>query len=115
MKNVDQFDIWMSDISYPQGEESGSLYLLVLQNSILNEFHPTVIVCPITTNVVAGSKILRVNIPGGSTQIEKDCDVVIDQIRVIGVERLVRKKDKLPVEYAEKVKENIKIVMDMDI
>jgi len=115
MKNVDQFDIWMSDISYSKGEERGSLYLLVLQNSILNEFHPTVIVCPMTTNIVSGSEILRVYVPGEITQIEKDCDVVIDQIRVIGTERLVRKKGKLPMEYAEKVKENIKIVMDIDI
>ena len=115
MKSVDQFDIWTSDIFYPQEEGRGSLYLLVLQNSILNEFHPTVIVCPMTTNIVSGSEILRVYVPGGSTQIERDCDVVIDQIRVIGIERLMKKKDKLPAEYAVKVKENIKIVMDMDI
>jgi len=115
MKNIDQFEIWTSDISYPQEDESSSLYLLVLQNSILNEFHPTVIVCPITTKVIAGSEILRVHVPGNSTQIESDCDVVIDQIRVIGTDRLIKKKGKLPMEYAEKVKENIKIVIDIDI
>ena len=115
MKSIDQFDIWTSDIFYQQEGEKGSLYLLVLQNSILNEFHPTVIVCPVTTNVISGSEILRVHVPGGSTRIGKDCDVVIDQIRVIGIERLVRKEDRLPAEYAAKVKENIKIVMDMDI
>jgi len=115
MKIIDQFDIWTSDIFYPQEEGKGSIYLLVLQNTILNEFHPTVIVCPITTNIVTGSDILRVNVPRGSIRIEKDCDVVIDQIRVIGIDRLIKKEDKLPMEYAEKVKENIKIVMDMEI
>ena len=115
MKSIDQFDIWSSDISYQQKDGTSSLLLLVLQNSILNEFHPTVIVCPITTNIVSGSEILRVRVPKGSTRLETDCDIVIDQIRVIGVDRLIRKEDKLPMEYAEKVKENIKIVMDMDI
>jgi len=115
MKIIDQFDIWTSDIFYPQEEGRGAIYLLVLQNTILNEFHPTVIVCPLTTNIVSGSDILRVYVPGGSTRIEKDCDVVIDQIRVIGIERLVKKEDRLPTEYAKKVKENIKIVMDMEI
>ena len=115
MRSIDQFDIWTSDIFHSQEEGRGSLYLLVLQNSILNGFHPTVIVCPITTNIITGSDILRVYVPGGSTRIERDCDVVIDQIRVIEIDRLIRKEDRLPVEYAEKVKENIKIVMDMDI
>ena len=113
--NINQFDIWTSDVIYQQEDGITPLFLLVLQNSTLNEFHPTVIVCPITTNIVRGSEILRVRIPKGTTRIDKDCDVVIDQIRVIGVERLVRKEDKLPSELAERVKDNIKIVMDMDI
>ncbi len=115
MKSIDQFDIWTSDISFRQEDGTGSIYLLVLQNSILNEFHPTVIVCPITTNLVSGSEILRVRVPKGSLRIERDCDVVIDQIRVIGIDRLIKKEDKLPAEYVAKVKDNIKIVMDMEI
>jgi len=113
--SIDQFEIWTSDISYQQGDGTDSLFLLILQNSILNEYHPTVIVCPITTNVIQGSDILRVRVPKGTTRIGKDCDIVIDQIRVIEIDRLVRKEDKLPMEIAEKVKENIKIVIDMDI
>ena len=113
--NIDQFDIWVSDISYKQEDGTNSLFLVVLQNTILNGFHPTVIVCPMTTNIVNESDILRVHVPKGSTRIMKDCDIVIDQIRVIGVERLVRKEDRLPLDIAERVKENIKIVMDMEI
>ena len=113
--NIDQFDIWTSDISYPQGEGTGSLFLLILQNSVLNEFHPTIIVCPMTTNIVKGSDILRVRVPKESTRIGKEFDIVIDQIRVIEIDRLVRKEDKLPIDIAEKVKLNIKIVMDIEI
>ena len=113
--NIDQFDIWTSDVGYQQEEGVNSLFLLVLQNSTLNEFHPTVIVCPITTNVIRGSEILRVHIPKGTTRIERDCDVVIDQIRVVGIDHLIKREDKLPLEYIEKVKDNIKIVMDMDL
>ena len=113
--NIDQFDIWASDILGQQEGGANSLYLLVLQNSTLNEFHPTVIVCPITTNIIRGSEILRVHIPKETTRIEKDCDVVIDQIRVIGIKHLIKKEDKLPSNLAEKVKKNIKIVMDIDL
>ena len=113
--NIDQFDIWASNIAGQQEDGTSSLFLLVLQNSTLNEFHPTVIVCPITTNVIQGSEILRVHIPKGTTKIERDCDVVIDQIRVISTEHLIRKEDKLPLNLVERVKKNIKIVMDIEL
>jgi len=115
--NIDQFDIWASDVVCRQEDGTSSLFLLVLQNSTLNEFHPTVIVCPITTHVIHGSEILRVHIPKEkeATRIEKDCDVVIDQIRVIDIKHLINREGKLPLDLVEKVKNNIKIVMDMEL
>ena len=44
----------------------------------------------------------------------EDCDIMIDQIRAIDNKRLIKKIGVLPVELAEMVRENIKIVLELD-
>lgn len=46
--------------------------------------------------------------------LHQDCDVMIDQIRAIDNKRLIRRVGVLPVELAEIIKENIKIVLDLE-
>jgi mRNA interferase MazF len=50
----------------------------------------------------------------GMANLHQDCDVMIDQIRAIDNKRLVKRVGILPVELIETLKENIKIVLDLE-
>jgi mRNA interferase MazF len=110
-----KFEIWLANLDPRFGTESGKTRpVLVVQTNLLNKIHPSTLVCPITTNVKNESQILRVNIKKSSTEVKEDCDVMIDQLRAIDNRRLVKKIGTLPKELTEKVKENLKIILDLD-
>ena len=71
-------------------------------------------ICPITTNVAPDSDILRVHIKKGIANLKSDSDIMIDQIRAIDNRRLTTKVGELPRDLQLKVKENIKIILDLE-
>ena len=110
-----QFEIWTADLNPQIGTEPGKIRpVLIIQTDLLNSVHPSTIICPLTTNVVKSSEILRVNIKKGIANIQKPSDVMIDQIRAIDNKRLINKIGDLPLELRKKIKENIKIVLDIE-
>lgn len=114
MMKFKQFDIWIADLDPQRGTETGKMRpVLILQTNLLKN-HPSSIICPITTNVLRESEILRVHIQKGTVNLEKDSDIMIDQIRAIDNRRLTKKVGELPRDLQTKVKENIKIVLDLD-
>jgi mRNA interferase MazF len=114
MTKIKQFDIWIADLEPQRGTETGKIRpVLIVQTNLLKE-HPSTVICPITTNVVAESDILRVHIKKGVANLKSDSDLMIDQIRAIDNRRLTSKVGELPKDLQEKVKENIKIILDLD-
>ncbi len=113
---IKQFEIWLADLNPKIGTEAGKTRpVLVVQTNLLNKIkHPSTIVCPITTNVKKEAEILRVHLSKGMANLHKDCDVMIDQIRAIDNKRLIKKVGNLPNDLSELVKENIKIVIDLE-
>ena len=112
---INQFEIWIADLNPQIGTEAGKTGLvLIVQTNLLNKLpHPSTIVCPITTNVKKETEILRVHLKKGTANLQKDCDVVIDQIRAIDNKRLINKIGDLPKSMMDIVKDNIKIMMDI--
>ncbi|MFD2036522.1 type II toxin-antitoxin system PemK/MazF family toxin [Belliella marina] len=113
---VKQFEVWIADLNPQIGTEAGKTRpVLAIQTNLLNKLpHPSTIVCPITTNVVQDSEILRVHLKKGVANLHQPCDIMIDQIRAIDNKRLIKRVGILPVELIELVKENIKIVLDLE-
>jgi mRNA interferase MazF len=112
---IKQFDIWIADLEPQRGTETGKVRpVLIVQTNLLKD-HPSTIICPITTNVATGTDILRVHIKKGSANLKSDSDIMIDQIRAIDNRRLTSKAGELPDDLQLKVKENIKIVLDLDL
>jgi mRNA interferase MazF len=111
-----QFEIWIADLNPQIGTEAGKTRpVLILQTNLLNKIpHPSTVICPITTNVQKDSEILRVHIKKGTANMLENCDVMIDQIRAIDNTRLIKKIGDLPSGLAEMVKDNIKLILELD-
>jgi mRNA interferase MazF len=111
---IKQFDIWIADLEPQRGTETGKVRpVLIVQTNLLRD-HPSTIICPITTNVAPESDILRVHLKKGTANLKSESDIMIDQIRAIDNRRLTNKVGELPQDLQQKVKENIKIVLDLD-
>ncbi len=97
------------------GTEAGKIRpVIVVQTDLLNKEHPSTIVCPITTNVKPDSEILRVHLRKSKFGLKEDCDIMIDQVRAIDNKRLVKKVGIVDSDTADKIRENLKIVLDLD-
>lgn len=112
---INQFEIWIADLNSQIGTEPGKTRpVLAVQTNLLNKIsHPSTIVCPITTNVINNSEILRIHLKKGMANLQQDSDIMIDQIRAIDNKRLIKKVGVLPIEFVESIKENIMIVLDL--
>ena len=109
---INQFDIWLADLNPARGTEPGKTRpVVIIQTDLLNEVHPSSVICPITTNLRPDIELLRVRIEEG--QIDKLSDILIDQIRAIDNRRVIKIIGKLNKEQILKIKKNIKILLDL--
>jgi len=112
---IKQFEIWIADLNPQIGTEAGKTRpALVIQTDLLNKTsHPSILICPITTNISKESEILRVHLKKGMANIRQDCDIMIDQIRAIDNMRLIKKIGVIPDNLKEIIRENITIIFDL--
>ncbi len=97
------------------GTETGKIKpIVVVQTDLLNGEHPSTLVCPITTKITPASAIFRVHLKGTRFGLKEDSAIMVDQVRAIDNKRLVKKVGHLDSKTAQKVKENLKIVLDLD-
>jgi mRNA interferase MazF len=114
--SVKQYEIWIKDLNPKIGTEYGKTRpVLILQTNLLNQIpHPSTVICPLTTNVKKDANILRVHLKKGEANLLEDSDVVIDQIRAIDNNRLIKKLSELPIKLIGMLKENVMILMDLE-
>jgi mRNA interferase MazF len=111
---IKQFDIWIADLEPQRGTETVKVRpVLIVQTNLLKD-HPSSVICPITTNIALESEILRVHIKKGTANLKSDSDIMIDQIRAVDNRRLTHKVGELPRDLQLKVKENIKVILDLE-
>jgi mRNA interferase MazF len=109
---IKQFEIWLADLNPSVGTEAGKTRpVVIIQTDLLNDIHQFTLICPITTNVKKEIRLLRVHLKRGA--LDKESDVLVDQIRAIDNRRLINKLGKLKKDQAISLKENIKIVLDL--
>lgn len=112
---IKQFEIWIADLNPKMGTETGKVRpVIVVQTDLLNQEHPSTIICPITTNVKADSEILRVHLKRSKFGLKEDCDIMIDQLRSVDNKRLIKKIGAVRSDIAQKIRDNLKIVLDLD-
>jgi len=109
---INQYDIWLADLNPSRGTEPGKTRpVVVIQTDLLNNMHLSTLVCPISTKVLPDLDILRVHLK--KNQLDKLSDVLVDQIRAIDNKRLLYKLGELTKEQREKLKVNLRIVLDV--
>ncbi len=109
---IKQFDIWLADLNPRIGTESGKTRpVVVIQTNLLNEFHPSTIVCPITSKINKDIQLLRVHLKRG--QLDKSSDILVDQIRAIDNKRFIKRLGSLTKEQTQTIKTNVRIVLDI--
>ncbi|MFQ5769662.1 MAG: type II toxin-antitoxin system PemK/MazF family toxin [bacterium] len=113
---IKQYEIWIADLNPQIGTEPEKTRpVLITQTDLLNKAkHPSTLICPLTTNVKKDANILRVHINKNVANVKECCDIMIDQIRAIDNQRLIRKVGRLPQNLINEVKNNILIVMDFE-
>lgn len=110
---INQFDIWLADLNPSRGTEPGKTRpVVIIQTDLLNDQHLSTIICPITSNVQKDLELLRVHLK--TNQLDKLSDILVDQIRAIDNKRLISRLGQLTKEQQAKLKQNLKIVLDLN-
>ncbi len=109
---IKQYDIWLADLNPGRGTEPGKTRpVVILQTDLLNDTHPSTLICPITSNVQKELELLRVHLK--KDQLDKLSDILVDQVRAIDNKRLLRKLGRLTNEQKNRLKDNLRIVLDL--
>ena len=110
-----RYDVWIADLNPQIGTEPGKVRpVVIIQTDFLNNTHFSTIVCPVTTQVVAESKLLRVHLKKGEAGLKADSDVLVDQVRAIDNKRFIKRVGSLVKQQRRLLDENLKIVLDLD-
>ena len=112
---IKQYEIWIADLNPRFGTETGKTRpVVIIQTDLLNKYyHPSTIICPITTNIKPEAEILRVHLNKRVARVKEDCDIMIDQIRTIDNKRLLKRIGELPQNQIGQLKSNLAIILDL--
>lgn len=106
--------LYLADLSPRRGTEAGKVRpVLVIQTDLLSEAeHPSTWVLPCTTRLT-GENLLRVPLPKGMAGNRQDCEIMIDQSRVIDNRRFVRRLNALPQTILREVEEKLRHLAEL--
>jgi mRNA interferase MazF len=109
---IKQYDIWLADLNPTRGTEPGKTRpVVIVQTDLLNDSHPSTLICPVTSKVNADIQLLRVHLKRG--QLDQPSDVLVDQVRAIDNKRFINKLSRLTKDQIQTLKANIRIVLDL--
>ncbi len=109
---IKQYDIWLANLNPSKGTEAGKTRpVVIVQTDLLNTIHLSTLICPVTTNVQLELEYLRIHLAKG--QLDQLSDVLVDQIRAIDNTRLISKLGRLTLAQQVKIKNNLRIMLDL--
>jgi mRNA interferase MazF len=83
--------IWLANLNPQSGTEPGKTrpVLVIQAQPLLDVNHPSTLIIPCTTNLIEGAEPLRIRLKA-MENLEKDFDILIDQLRAIDNDRLIK-------------------------
>ena len=107
-----QYEIWLVNPS--KETKPGKIRpVVIIQTNLLNRVdHPSTLICPLTTQLTPKKNILRVRIAQGNYGLEKDSEILIDQIRALDNRRFLEKIGDLGQMEIVELKSKTKAILD---
>ena len=83
-------EVWLANLNPRRATEPGKRrpVLIVQAQALLDAGYPSIIVIPLTTNLIDDAEPLRIRVPAQAS-VRRDSDLLVDQIRAIDNRRLV--------------------------
>lgn len=113
---MNRFEIWLANLNPGKGTEPGKVIpVVVVQTDLINDTHPSTIVCPLTTQIIdLEHGLLRFAIhPDTTSGLEKKSDVMIDQLRALDNRRFIQKIGRLSDADQEKLNRSLRTILDL--
>lgn len=107
-----QFDIWTADLNPTMGTEPGKVRpVVIIQTDLINDTHPSTIICPITSHQTRDVDILRVKL--SKQQLDHQSEILVDQIRSIDNRRFIKRISRLTKAQSTLLKRNLSFLLDL--
>jgi len=110
---IKKWYIYLADLNPRFGTEPGKARpVVVVQTNLLNNSHPSTIICPLTTNVHPQSNILRVHLQKGEAGLTEKSDIMVDQVRSIDNRRFLKQLGMIGRTGQKRLAENIQVILN---
>ncbi len=110
---IRKWNVYLADLNPRFGTEPGKTRpVVVVQSDLLNNDHPSTIICPLTTNIRPQSDILRVHLRIGEGGLAERSDIMVDQLRAIDNRRFTKRLGMIGRLSQKKLAENIQIILN---
>ena len=107
-------DIFLANLEPTTGSEQGGIRpVLVLQNDISNKYSPVVIIAAISSKISSKEYPTNVLLLKAESNLEKDSTILLNQIRTIDKQRIIKKVSSLSSGIMYKVDLAIKISLGL--
>ena len=109
-----QFEIWLANLNPSRGTEPGKIRpVVVIQTNLLNQLdHPSTLILPISSQLTSEENILRVRVKKGKSDLEKDSEILIDQIRALDNRRFLEKLGSLEAKDITELRRKLRAILD---
>ncbi|SFU15098.1 mRNA interferase MazF [Algoriphagus locisalis] len=109
-----QYEIWLANLNPSKGTEPGKIRtVVVIQTNLLNQVdHPSTLVCPLTTKLTLKRNILRTRISEGKYGLEKNSEILIDQVRALDNRRFLERIGSLGQQEIAELRSKVKAILD---
>lgn len=108
-------EIYLANLEPVKGSEQGGIRpVLIIQNDISNQYSPLTIIAAITSKIKSTKFITNVFIPKNHAGLERDSIALLNQLKIIGKARIIKKIGLIDKELMNEVDNALKISLDLN-
>jgi len=114
VEDIKRGDIFLANLKPVKGHEQGGVRpVLIIQNNIYNKNSPVVIISAITSKLFDKEYSTNVFVSKEDSGLEKDSTILLNQIRTIDKQRLIKKIGELNYFALTKVNISLKVSLGL--
>src|SRR3989344_1726209 len=115
MKEIKRGEVWFVNLDPTVGHEiKKARPAVIIQNNIGNQYSEITIIAPLTSQNIDKVYPIEVLLTRENSGVEKDSKVLLNQIRAIDKQRLLKRVGRVHEEAMEKINEAIKISLGLE-